>query len=176
MPCVGETAKKDSILGERESISPRPTLSQTGVCSHVLCSCDLPSWLWAHWTGGFLSVQCGGHRQKMLLPASSLVIWSLPHQASPGGAAWLVLPTHLFTCAQRPTPTDRSLSSSWSVSLPGWHPAAPKQQQRLTSSEACPPRVHSWYFAVQGKFNSSLPVLENQVVLGHWHCLFIREV
>lgn len=32
------------------------------------------------------------------------------------------------------------------------------------------------FIAVQGKFCSSLPVLENQVVLGHWHCLFIREV
>lgn len=28
----------------------------------------------------------------------------------------------------------------------------------------------------QGKFNSSLPGLENRVVLGHWHCLFTREV
>lgn len=126
----GRDCQSNSILGERGPTSPRLTPSQTGVCSHVLCLWDLPRGPRLTLRALYWVILICSMRMPWAEDATSCFRSARLVTAPPGGAALLVLPTHLFTFAQRPTPIDRFLSSSWSVSLPGWYSAAPKQQQR----------------------------------------------
>lgn len=109
MPSLGQTANANNQVGTEKGQCP--PLPQTKAYLYTATV----AWVI---TGWFLSVKWGCHK-KTLTPLSQLRLVTMPSR--PKGHTWpgLGLPTLLFTLG--PTLTGR-FPSSWSVSLPGWHP------------------------------------------------------
>ena len=125
----GRACQSNSILGERGPTSPDSPHHKLGYV-HMSCAfgtCQVaPGWLWDPSTGELgdscLFNEDATSRRCYFL----LLICSTGH--CPTWKSSPACPAHSpVTFDQRPTPIDRFLSSSWSVSLPGWYSAAPKQ-------------------------------------------------